>query len=83
APKTYAFFEDFAHRILSTGEVTGNTATMYWDAHEDAAEYEMFRNGESVGTTTSSSFRIEGLNTDTTYDFHVVAKDGNGQELYT
>lgn len=83
APKTYAFFEDFDHRILSAGEVTGNTATMYWDAHEDAAEYEMFRNGESVGTTTSSSFRIEGLNTDTTYDFHVVAKDGNGQELYT
>lgn len=83
APKTYAFFDDFNHRILSTGEVTGNTATMYWDAHEDAVEYEMFRNGESVGTTPGSSFRIEGLSTDTTYDFHVVAKDASGEQLYT
>lgn len=83
APRTHAFFDDFNHRILSTGEVTGNTATMYWDAHEDAAEYEMFRNGESVGTTAGNSFRIEGLNTDTTYDFHVVAKNANGEEIYT
>lgn len=83
APKTYAFFDDFNHRILSTGEVTGNTATMYWDTHEDAVEYEMFRNGESVGTTPGSSFRIAGLSTDTTYDFHVVAKDANGEKIYT
>lgn len=83
APRTHAFFDDFNHRILSTGEVTGNTATMYWDAHEDAVEYEMFRNSESVGTTAGSSFRIEGLNTGTTYDFHVVAKNASGEELYT
>lgn len=83
APKTYGFFNDFNHRILSTGEVTGNTATMHWDAHEDAAEYEVFRNDESVGTTAGSSFRIEGLSTDTTYDFHVVAKNASGKELYT
>lgn len=82
APQTYAFFDDFNHRILSTGEVTGNTATMYWDAHEDAVEYEVFRNGESVGTTAGSSFIIEGLNTDTTYDFHIVAKNASGEELY-
>ena len=83
APRTYAFFDNFNHRILSTGEVTGNTATMHWDLHEDAVEYEMFRNGESAGTTTSSSFRAEGLNTDTTYDFQVVAKDAGGEEIYT
>lgn len=83
APKTHAFFDDFNHRILSTGEVTGNTATMHWDTHEDAVEYEMFRNGESVGTTAGSSFRTEGLSTDTTYDFHVVAKGAGGEELYT
>ncbi len=83
APRTFAFFNDFNHRILSTGEVTGNTATMHWDLHEDAAEYEVFRNDESVGTTAGSSFRIEGLSTDTTYDFHVVAKNASGEELYT
>lgn len=83
APKTYEFFKDFDHRILSTGDVTGNTAVMFWDAHEDAAEYEVFRNGESVGTTQGTSFRIEGLTTDTTYDFHVEAKDASGNTLYT
>ena len=83
APKTYGFFNDFNHRILSAGEVTGNTAMMHWDAHEDAVEYEVFRNGESVGTTAGSSFRIEGLSTDTTYDFQVVAKNAGGEELYT
>lgn len=83
APKTYEFLDDFNHRILSTGEVTGNTATMHWDPHEDAVEYEVFRNNESVGTTADSSFRIEGLNIDTTYDFHVIAKNANGEELYT
>lgn len=83
APRTFAFFDDFNHRILSTGEVTGNTVTMYWDLHEDAVEYEMFRNGESVGTTAGSSFRNEGLNTDTTYDFKVVAKNAGGEEIYT
>ena len=83
APKTYAFFDDFNHRILSAGEVSGNTAMMHWDAHEDAVEYEVFRNGESVGTTAGSSFRIEGLSTDTTYDFQVVAKNAGGEELYT
>lgn len=83
APKTHAFFDTFDHRILSTWDVTGNTATMFWDSHEDAVEYEMFRNGESVGTTSGTTFRIEGLNTDTTYDFHLVAKDANGETLYT
>ena len=83
APKTYEFFKDFDHRILSTGDVTGNTAVMFWDAHEDAAEYEVFRNGESVGTTQGTSFRIEGLTTDTTYDFHVEAKDASSNTLYT
>lgn len=83
APRTFEFFNEFAHRILSVGEVTGNTATMHWDTHEDAVEYEVFRNDESVGTTTGSSYRIEGLDTDTTYDFKVVAKDAGGEELYT
>lgn len=83
APRTFAFFDDFNHRIISTGEVTGNTVTMHWDVHEDAVEYEVFRNDESVGSTTSSSFRIEGLSTDTTYDFRVVAKNAGGEELYT
>ena len=83
APKTFAFFDDFNHRILSTGEVTGNTATMHWVLHEDAVESENFRNGESVGTTSGSSFRIEGLSTDTTYDFQVKAKNAGGEEIYT
>src|SRR5699024_3476356 len=47
------------------------------------SEYEVFRNGESVGTTTDSSYRFEGLDTDTTYDFKVVAKDADGEDVYT
>ncbi|MCK1975916.1 hypothetical protein LNK15_02450 [Jeotgalicoccus huakuii] len=83
APRTLAFFDKFAHSILSVGEVTGNTVTMHWDPHEDAVEYEVFRNDESVGTTTGPNYRIEGLDTDTTYDFKVIAKDSEGKALYT
>src|SRR5699024_2514697 len=60
-----------------------NTATMHWDLSEGVSEYEVFRNGESVGTTTDSSYRFEGLDTDTTYDFKVVAKDADGEDVYT
>lgn len=83
APRTFEFFDSFAERIISVGEVTGNTATMHWDLSEGVSEYEVFRNGESVGTTTDSSYRFEGLDTDTTYDFKVVAKDASGESIYT
>lgn len=83
APQTFEFFNTYNHRILSTGQVTGNTVTMTWDLHENAAVYEVYRDGELAGTTTGSAYIIEGLNIDTVYDFEVVAKDKNDKELYT
>lgn len=83
APQTYEFFNTYNHRILSTGQVTGNTVTMTWDLHEDAVLYEVYRDGELVGTTSNSAYIIEGLEIDTLYDFEVIAKDQNDEELYT
>lgn len=83
APKTLEFYNTFNHRILSVGEVTGNTVKIHWDLHEDAVIYEMYRNDEFVGTTSDSAYIIDELDIDTLYEFKVIAKNGDGEKIYT
>lgn len=52
--------------------------TLTWTASTDNAAvdlYEVFKNGVSIGTTTTTTFLVTGLNGSTNYSFYVTAKD--------
>ncbi len=64
--------------------LSGHTATAFtlsWSASTDnlgVADYEVFRNGASVGTTTGTSLVVSGLNLTTLYNMTVRARDVGG-----
>lgn len=43
------------------------------------SEYEVFRDGLSIGTRVGTSFADSGLTADTTYSYTVTAKAKNGE----
>jgi len=66
---------------LVATNVTTTTFTLSWDASTDdkgVAEYEVFRNGVSRGTTTNTSFASTGLSKSTLYVMTVRARDTDG-----
>ncbi|WP_411842762.1 anthrax toxin lethal factor-related metalloendopeptidase [Salinicoccus sp. HZC-1] len=83
APQTYDFISTFHNRLISIGEVTGNTAQFSWDALEGASTYEIYRNDEKIGETSSSSYEDTSLNTSTNYNYYVRALDASGNPLLT
>ncbi len=66
---------------LSASNSTQTSTGLSWTASTDnigVTEYEVFQNGMSVGTTSTTSFNITGLVANTTYNFTVKAKDAAG-----
>jgi len=66
---------------LSSASVTATSFTLSWTASTDnvgVASYEVFANGTSKGTTTSTSVSISSLTCATTYTTTVKAKDAAG-----
>ncbi|WP_258727064.1 glycoside hydrolase family 6 protein [Cellulomonas sp. NS3] len=66
---------------LVAGAVTQSSAAISWTASTDAVGvtgYEIFSNGTSVGTSTTTSFTATGLTAATAYSFTVKAKDAAG-----
>ena len=65
-----------------TGEGrNGQAARLTWTAATDnraIAQYEIFRNGSSVGTSTSTTYNDSGLSEQTTYSYNVRACDAAG-----
>ncbi|MDJ1505690.1 fibronectin type III domain-containing protein [Xanthocytophaga agilis] len=63
---------------LSASAITTTSFTLAWTASTDnvgVSSYEIFRNGTSIGTSTTTSFSVTGLTANTTYSMTVKAKD--------
>jgi hypothetical protein len=66
---------------LATSGHTTNAFTLSWTASTDnfgVADYEVFKNGVSVGTTSGTSLAVSGLNLTTLYNMTVRARDVTG-----
>ena len=66
---------------LSANAITSNSATLNWTASTDnvgVTAYNVFIDGNQVGTTTNTSFDVTGLTELTTYAAAVTAEDGAG-----
>jgi chitodextrinase len=66
---------------VQTSNVTQTSLTLSWTASTDnvaVTGYDVSVSGSSVGTTTSTSFNVSGLNCGTSYTLGVVAFDAAG-----
>jgi len=68
---------------LTASNLTSTSVTISWPAVTPPANcsitgYTVFKNGASVGTTTSTSMNVSGLTASTTYSFTVAASDAAG-----
>lgn len=75
--------ESFHNRLVTIQGTTGNTAKFSWDPLEGAAYYEVYRNDQLIDTTQDGYYQDSGLETSTTYDYHVRAMDQNDNPLLT
>lgn len=83
APETYDFISHFHNRLVTIGEVTGNTAKMSWDEMDGAVKYEIYRNDKKIDETTKTSFKDEDLETATSYNYYIKPVDASGNTLLT
>lgn len=63
---------------LTASNKTQNSFTLSWTASTDnvgVTGYEVFKDGVSIGTTTTTSMSVTGLNANTTYSMRVRARD--------
>ena len=63
---------------LSSSNITQNSFTVSWTASSDnvgVTGYEVFKDGSSIGTTTSTSMSVTGLTCGTAYAMTVRARD--------
>jgi O-glycosyl hydrolase/chitodextrinase len=66
---------------LVASNIFQSGCTLSWDASTDnvaVASYEIFKDGVSVGTTTSTTLNVTGLSSSSTYAFTVKSKDTSG-----
>lgn len=66
---------------LAASSVTESSVTMSWTASTDnvgVAQYEVYRNGKLLNTTTSRTYTDSGLQAATAYSYTVVALDAAG-----
>lgn len=66
---------------LASNNLTSSTVSLFWTASTDnigVVSYEVFQDGVSIGTTSSTSFNVSGLTDETGYGFNVYAKDAAG-----
>lgn len=73
APKTYAFQEALAGRFLSIDENTEQAVTLSWDPIDSVANYEIFRDGEKIGSTRKTSFTDIQFEDETVHVYQVKA----------
>ncbi|HEX7642345.1 MAG TPA: hypothetical protein VF472_09115 [Burkholderiaceae bacterium] len=63
---------------LAVSGTTVNSISLSWTASSGATSYKIFRNGTSVGTSTSTSYTDGGLTASTTYSYYVEAVNSAG-----
>lgn len=67
---------------MAESNLTDTSVTITWDAvvvDGGISEYEVFRDGVSIGTRVGVTFADSGLTADTTYSYTVKAKAKNGE----
>jgi hypothetical protein len=84
ATKTWTFTVDSIAPAKVTGltitSVSTNGVVLNWDSVNDAATYNVIRNGAKVAPTTTASFSDTGLTPSTTYSYTVTAVDSAGNQ---
>jgi hypothetical protein len=69
---------------LSASNVSRSSVDLSWDAASDGGtgvdHYNVYVDGSKTSETADTSATVDGLQSDTTYDFHVTAVDGTGNE---
>lgn len=83
APQTYSYMETLNYRVISFGEITGNTMTIEWDEYDGADSYNIYQNGEQVANVSEGEYEAENLETNTNYEFYIEALDSNNNALFT
>lgn len=66
---------------LTTSNISATAITLSWDAATDniaVTEYQILNGTEVLGTTTATTFTIENLSANTTYDLILIAFDAAG-----
>lgn len=66
---------------LKSSSLNSTSFTLEWTASTDnvgVSNYEVFKDGNSLGTTTTTSYNVTGLTAGTTYSMTVSAKDAAG-----
>ncbi len=66
---------------LSSASISQTSFTLNWAASTDnvgVTGYEVFRNGSSIGTPSSTSYNVTGLSANTAYSMSVRARDAAG-----
>jgi glucuronoarabinoxylan endo-1,4-beta-xylanase len=66
---------------LAASNISFTTLTLNWNASSDnkgVTGYEIFRNGSSIGNSSTTAFNVTGLVAGTAYSFTVRAKDAAG-----
>lgn len=66
---------------LTASSITTTAFTLTWAASTDnvgVTNYEVYKNGSLLTSTTSTSYTVTGLTASTTYSFYVKAKDAAG-----
>lgn len=65
---------------LKLSEVTDDSAVLSWDASvdKDVVEYQVFQDGNQIGITKETSYKVQGLTKENTYKFRILAKDMDG-----
>ncbi len=70
-----------APSALSASNITQTSIDLSWSASSDnvgVSSYEVFKDGSSVGTSSTSNFSFTGLTAATAYSFYVKANDAAG-----
>ncbi|MDV7187518.1 endonuclease [Lutibacter sp. TH_r2] len=66
---------------LTSSNITSSSVDLDWTASTDnfgVTSYEIFQDGSLIGTSTTNSYSVSGLTSETSYSFTVYAKDAAG-----
>ncbi len=67
---------------LRLDNATQNAISFSWDASTDdfgVVHYDVFRDGQKIGSTSNTNYTDDNRSPDTAYDYHVVAIDVSGK----
>ena len=70
---------------LKATQITAKTLNLSWNPSTDnvgVIAYDLYINGQWVGSTASVTYPVSGLNSNTTYTFKLIARDAAGNKSF-